>query len=71
MRYIIPATVSNVEEHFVPQYLGGIGDAAQFRDVSHGWFVYLEGSHEALGLGAERPALAKGDKVKITVEKVI
>lgn len=70
MRYIINSEVISVEEHFVPCYLSGIGPDAKFHDVSEGWFVFLKGSHEALGLGPDKPTLAKGDKVKITVEKV-
>ncbi len=69
-RYVIHSEVVNVEEQKVPCYVSGIGAGATFIEKSLGWFVYLKGSHEALGLGAERPTLAKGDKVKITVEKV-
>ena len=70
-RYVINSEVNTVEEHKVPCYISGIGPDAIFTEKSLGWFVYLKGSHEALHLGPERPTLAKGDKVKITVEKVI
>lgn len=70
MRYVINSEVVNVEEHFVPCYISGIGEGAKFHETSQGWFAYFKGSHEALHLGMEKPTLAKGDKVKITVEKV-
>lgn len=70
IRWVINATVTNVEEHFVPVYLGGVGDNAKFEDRSRGWFVYLQGSHEALHVGMEKPNLEKGDKVRITLEKI-
>lgn len=68
--YIIHSEVVNIEEQKVPCYVSGIGAGATFIEKSLGWFVYLKGSHEALHLGMDKPTLAKGDKVKITVEKI-
>lgn len=72
MRYIINTEIVHVEEEFKPAYIvgSGIGKDAQFITQSLGWFAYLQGSHEALHLGMDKPTLAKGDKVRITVEKV-
>lgn len=70
-RYVIYSKVVNIEEHFVPLYISGFGEDAKFDERSEGWFAYLQGSHEALHLGMDKPTLAKGDKVRITVEKVI
>lgn len=72
MRYIINSEVISVEEEFKPAYIigSGVGAAAQFINQSLGYFAYFKGSHEALHLGMDKPTLAKGDKVKITVEKV-
>lgn len=71
--YLINSEVVEVVEEFKPAYVigSGIGKDAEFVNQSLGWFVYLKGSHEALHLGPDKPTLAKGDKVKITVEKVI
>lgn len=71
MRYVINSKVANIEEHKVPCYISGFGDTALFHEVSRGWFLYLEGSHEALHVGMEKPELVKGDRVRITLEKVI
>lgn len=35
-----------------------------------GWFVALDGSREALGLGPDKPDLAPGDKMRVSLEKV-
>lgn len=69
VRYLIPTTVTLVEERFRRVHLHGAGDAAQFREESLGWFVWLEGSYEMLGVGPEKPALAIGDRIRITIEK--
>ena len=70
IRYIFVSCITSIEEHIVPCYISGIGDDAKFQDISKGWFLYLEGSHEALHVGMEKPELVKGDRVKITLEKV-
>lgn len=69
MRYVINTKVVNIEEEFVPTYLSGFGDTALFENRSKGWFVYLEGSYEAIHVGAEKPELTKGDRVRITIER--
>ena len=71
-RYTINSRVVGLEEHFVPAYVigSGVGKEAQFVSKSHGWFLFLEGSYEALHVGFEKPAFEKGDAVKITLEKI-
>ena len=63
-------TVSTVREHTTETYIGGVGKDATFQTKSHGWFLYLEGSYEAIHMGAEKPEFNPGDRVKITFEKV-
>lgn len=69
-RYTIPTRAVDVFEKTDRVYASGLGDKANFVEVSRGWFVLLEGSWEALYLGPEKPGLVAGDKVKITLEKV-
>lgn len=68
--YVIYTKIVEVEEHFVPAYISGFGAEAVFENRSKGWFLYLEGSYEALHVGKEKPELQKGDRIKITLEKV-
>lgn len=70
MRYIFYTTVIEVFEKFQPVYQGGIGDDSIFKDKSMGWFIHFVGSWEALHVGPDKPDMEKGDKVKITLEKV-
>lgn len=69
-RYVINSKITSVEEEFQPCWLSGFGSGAIFENRSMGWFVYLEGSYEALHVGKEKPELQKGDRIKITLEKV-
>lgn len=71
MRYVINSKVLSVEESFTPAYVigSGIGKDAKFVNQSQGWFIFLEGSYEALYLGKEKPGIEPGDVVKITLEK--
>lgn len=70
INHVIYTKVCEVEEEFQPCYISGIGKDAIFENRSKGWFVYLEGSYEALLVGKEKPDLQKGDRIKITLEKV-
>lgn len=70
-RWVINSKVTDIREESSREYVKGIGNEAIFKEVSKGWFLYLEGSHEALHVGMEKPELEKGDRVKITLEKVI
>lgn len=68
--YTIPnVRVVGCQEHFTDVYKAGWGKDAVFSKVSLGWFLLLEGSHEALYLGRDQPALASGDCVSITIQK--
>lgn len=51
-------------------YLDGFGENARFIGVDRGYFMLLEGSHEALHVGFEMPDFRVGDRIKITMEKV-
>lgn len=69
-RYVINSKVSAIQEEFDQKYISGFGDSAVFEKRSKGWFVFLEGSYEKLHLGTEKPDWKKGDKIRITMEKV-
>ena len=51
-------------------YLGGSGETAQFGADDMGYFVLLEGSHEAIHVGFEKPEFRIGDRIKVTMETV-
>lgn len=61
--------VESVIEHFTDRYQSGSGPTYKAVKVSLGWFILLEGSHEALYLGREKPDFAAGDRVSITIRK--
>lgn len=68
-RYVTKTTITRVFEHTKKIHVGGFGNDAVFEDRSAGWYITMRGSYEALHVGAERPELAPGDPVKITVER--
>ena len=51
-------------------YLGGSGESAKFGADDMGYFVLLEGSHEAIHVGFEMPEFRTGDRIKVTMETV-
>lgn len=69
IRYVVQSKVVGVRELKSKQYLSGVGAAATFAEHSLGWYLYLEGSYEAIHMGAERPEFEPGDRVKISFEK--
>ena len=69
-KIVFHSKVVDVRERKIDRYISGIGDEAIFTEIGRGWFVLLDGSHEALHVGMEKPELVKGDRVKITLEKV-
>lgn len=69
-RYIINTKIRAVEEEFAPHFISGFGADAKFENRSLGWFIFMDGSYEALHVGKEKPELQKGDRIKITLEKV-
>lgn len=69
-RYVVYSKVRKVEKAVDKHYLSGIGPDAIFEDRPMGYYLYLEGSYEAIYLGHEEPKLKPGDKIKITFEKV-
>ena len=70
IRYCFEATVLTVKEHFRDRWKSGIGHDYITESISLGWFIHFEGSFESLHIGTEEPALKKGDRIKITLEKI-
>jgi hypothetical protein len=70
INYVVMATVKSVHEGTEVVGVGFEGGKATFAHRSCGWYVNFEHSHEALYLGAEKPALEAGDRVKITFERL-
>lgn len=69
MRYIFLSRVVRVEERIDEKWLEGMGPNAKFAPVSRGWFVLLDGSHEAIHVGYEKPSFNPGDNVRVTIER--
>lgn len=67
--YIIRTKVTKVDELFEQIHVSGVGKEAVFKKQSRGWFLLLEGSHEALHVGFEKPTFNPGDKVEIVIRK--
>lgn len=69
MKYIIQTKVTEVREIFTRKWLSGYGSDAIFEQISRGWFVYFQGSYEALCVGTSQPDLKQGDPILISIEK--
>lgn len=69
-RYVINTNVVRVFDKHERKYVSGTGYEALFENVFVGWYMALEGSHEALFMGMIKPTWKPGDKIKITLEKV-
>lgn len=69
-RIVVFSKVRNLEEAFERRWDGGTGPNAIFRNHSLGWYLYLEGSYEAIYVGDTKPPFNVGDKIKISFEKV-
>ncbi len=67
--YKINGLVASVKEHTKSVYMSGFGKDAVFIEESLGWFLHLNGSHEALYLGKVKPNLNRGDIVSIIIQK--
>lgn len=70
VRYTVQAKIVYIEEHFRPRYIAGIGKDATFDQESLGWFILLDGSHEAIQVGRDKPDWKKGETVRISFERV-
>lgn len=70
MIYRFQTTVVKIAERFERRWVDGRGKDAEFENISRGWFITLEGSHESLGVGAEKPPLSPGDKVQVSLQRI-
>jgi len=61
--------VKLIERRMSRVYKEGTGENAKFREVDKGFYMLLEGSHEALFVGLEEPEFRVGDRIKVTMEK--
>ena len=60
--------VLSLYEHQVRRHTVGVGEKAQFVEVSEGWWARIEGS-SALYLGPERPVgLIEGQTITVALE---
>lgn len=71
MKYTFRDTVRRVEERFTSHYLQGVGPLATFHKDSTGWYVMLQDSSLTFRVGKERPDLAAGSPVRITLENIV
>lgn len=72
--YTLFTTVSAIEEKFIQKHISGAGKDAVFQQVSDGWFALLDGFNDWIFLDVLPPLtdeLTTGDKVAITIQKVI
>jgi hypothetical protein len=73
IRYVIRTYVENVSEQHrvVSVKKDAVTGEVTSEAVFLGWFIRLRGSQEQLHVGWQKPDLAIGDQVKITIEKEI
>jgi len=69
-KYIIHSEVERVEQVFETVNAHKEGDEVVTEKVNRGWFVHFEGSRELIFFGMEKPQLDRGDKIKITFERM-
>lgn len=71
-RYVISdARAIRIEKRSRQIYVSGIGKDAIFHTQDLGWWLLITGSHEAIFLGEEQPDIQEGDKIRITLERVV
>lgn len=74
VRWVITSVeVKDVIDRKLRRCVGGFGDNAKWEYESLGWYVHFDGSNELMFFGpakGEAPPFAKGDKVKISFEKI-
>jgi hypothetical protein len=73
IRYVIRTYVENVSEQHrtISVKKDAVTGEMTSETESLGWFIRLRGSQEQLHVGWQKPDLAIGDQVKITIEKEI
>lgn len=69
--YVFQALVTKVVEEIERFNWHKHEDGAVTHDQrSRGWFIALDGSHERIFIGQDKPDIQKGDTIKITMEKI-
>lgn len=70
--YVFQACVTNVVEEIERfNWRKNMTDNTVTHDQrSRGWFIALDGSHERIFIGQDKPNIQKGDTIKITMEKI-
>lgn len=69
-KYHVFSEVVTVENRKARYWVSGTGDTAKFHEADLGFWMVLADSHEAIFMGMTEPAFHKGDKVKITFERI-
>jgi hypothetical protein len=69
-KFVMLDTVKLVEEKIAKQWLRGVGPEAKFADNSEGWYATFSSCPASMYLGASKPGLRAGDRVRLTMEKV-
>ena len=69
MKLVVFSKVVSIDRYEVDSYQGGLGEDAKFAKVDRGYFMLLEGSHEAIHIGFDPPPFRVGDTIKITFER--
>lgn len=70
IKYIIHTRVVDIGE--MSEVVSGkkVGDETILTTENRGYFVLFDGSRERLFLGWDEPRIKKGDKIKITIERI-
>ncbi len=68
-KFVIYSRVVSIQHRFRDQWVRGNGANAVFEKVDMGFYMHLEGSHEVIFMGMEKPQYQPNDHMKITIEK--
>jgi len=69
-KIVVYSRIVKIEKRVNAEWISGIGEHAKFREINRGYYMTLEGSHEAIHIGFDDPVFKAGERIKITFEGV-
>ena len=69
MRYVFHTHINQVKERRTAVRSRKIGDEIVVDYESLGWFLFVDGFPDSIGVGDAKPEWSPGQKVKITIEE--
>lgn len=69
INHVLYSRVVAVTQEKKKRWVSGHGNETVFDEVDMGYYLHLEGLHEKLFMGFDKPAYGPGDHMKITFER--